>query len=151
LAPGTVGSLLPAAVALAMAQLGSPAAAIDAGMVLLAVVFGWACVHFGALAECAFGRKDPSQVVADEIAGQAVVLLLLPWRPADAPDALLWNAGWTCAAFVLFRAFDIIKPGPIRAIQSLPGGGGVLADDLLAGVVAGVLLHAGAAALTGAA
>jgi phosphatidylglycerophosphatase A len=147
LAPGTLGSLLPAGAALLMAQSGAPAAVIDAGMALTATLFGWACIHFGALAERTFGREDPSQVVADEIAGQAVVLLLLPWRPADAPDSLLWNSAWAGCAFLLFRVFDILKPGPIRTMQNLSGGSGVLADDLLAAVFAGALLQGAVVAI----
>ena len=71
------------------------------------------------------GRPDPGFVVIDEVAGQWVALLLLPplW-----PNALL--------AFLLFRFFDILKPPPIRQLEALPEGAGVMVDDLGAGVFA---------------
>jgi len=62
--------------------------------------------------------------------------------PAGAAEPLRW--GLVVVAFGLFRAFDILKPGPVDRLQSLPGGWGVMADDLLAGAFAGIL--AGAAA-----
>lgn len=142
LAPGTLGSLLPVLLALGLAFLNVVPGAIDAALLATAVLCGWSCVHFGHLAEQHFGREDPPQVVADEIAGQALVLLLMPWRMPAAPDAMLWNSAWAAAAFVLFRAFDILKPGPIRRMQELPRGAGVLADDLLAGVCAAIVLQA---------
>ena len=75
-----------------------------------------------------YGRPDPGFVVIDEVAGQWVALLLLPplW-----PNALL--------AFILFRFFDILKPPPIRQLEALPGGTGIMVDDLGAGVFALVL------------
>ena len=71
------------------------------------------------------GRSDPGFVVIDEVAGQWVALLLLPplW-----PNALL--------AFILFRFFDILKPPPIRQLEALPEGTGIMVDDLGAGVFA---------------
>ncbi len=71
------------------------------------------------------GREDPGFVVIDEVAGQWVALLLMPpvW-----PNALL--------AFVLFRFFDILKPWPIRKLEALPEGTGIMVDDLGAGVLA---------------
>ena len=71
------------------------------------------------------GRPDPGFVVIDEVAGQWVALLLMPplW-----PNALL--------AFILFRFFDILKPPPIRQLEALPEGTGILVDDLGAGLFA---------------
>lgn len=71
------------------------------------------------------GRPDPGFVVIDEVAGQWVALLFMPplW-----PNALL--------AFVLFRFFDILKPWPIRQLEALPEGTGIMVDDLGAGLVA---------------
>jgi phosphatidylglycerophosphatase A len=89
------------------------------------------------------GRKDPGEIVVDEIAGQAIALAgLHAVIPAVVSAPLRW--GLVVFAFGLFRAFDILKPGPIDRLQSLPGGWGVMADDLLAGALAGIL--AGAAA-----
>ncbi len=76
------------------------------------------------------GQQDPQIVVIDEVAGQLVTFLFLP-------VGALTLAGGT----VLFRAFDIWKPVPIRKLESLPHGVGIMADDLLAGVYANVVLQ----------
>jgi len=80
------------------------------------------------------GHADPSWVVSDEVAGQALAALGGAGCPGD-PLAV-------GAAFLLFRIFDVWKPGPIRALERLPAGWGVLLDDLAAGAAAavGVLL-----------
>ena len=62
----------------------------------------------------------------------SLCLLLLPWHDRDWQDALVQAV----VAFLLFRAFDILKPPPIEQSQRLPGGWGVLVDDLLAGLAA---------------
>jgi phosphatidylglycerophosphatase A len=71
------------------------------------------------------GRTDPGFVVVDEVAGQWVALLLVP---------PLWTNA--LVAVLLFRFFDILKPWPIRKLEALPEGTGIMADDLLAGVFA---------------
>ena len=77
------------------------------------------------------GNSDPSQAVVDEVIGQLIVFLFVPF-----------GIGWPfiIAGFLLFRLFDIWKPYPIDSLQVLPGGIGVCADDILAGVYAGVCL-----------
>ena len=73
-------------------------------------------------------KKDPSIVVIDEVAGQMIALLSGPfWLPT-------W---WSIlSAFILFRAFDIWKPYPIRRLEALESGLGIMADDVLAGIYA---------------
>ena len=106
-------------------------------MAVVAVLAAAACVATGGDAEKHFGRKAPSQVTADEWAGQAVAMIALP----TAGGAL---SGWAAAAvaaavgFVAFRVFDIAKPPPVRNVERVRGGWGILADDLLAGVYANV-------------
>lgn len=141
LAPGTVGSLAPPVVALLLLWLGMPALGVDVGMVLLLILGSAVCLRFGGVAERAFGRKDPSQVVADEVAGQAIPLLLLPWASAGHSDALRWNVALAAAAFLLFRLFDVAKPPPIRGVQRVEGGLGILIDDVIAGFCAAVVLQ----------
>lgn len=73
--------------------------------------------------------NDPSECVIDEVAGQLIAC-------AFAPRALAFYA----IAFLLFRLFDIVKPWPISAAERLPGGGGIMADDMIAGLIAGLLI-----------
>jgi len=76
------------------------------------------------------GKKDPSHVVIDEVAGQLVTLIACPilWKPL-------------LAGFILFRAFDIVKPPPIRSLEKLPEGTGIVVDDLGAGVYGLIVLQ----------
>jgi len=76
------------------------------------------------------GKKDPSHVVIDEVAGQLVTLVACPilWKPL-------------LAGFILFRAFDIVKPPPIRRLEKLPEGTGIVVDDLGAGVYGLIVLQ----------
>jgi phosphatidylglycerophosphatase A len=80
-------------------------------------------------------KKDPGKVVIDEVAGQFIALIPVPF--------VLGTAWWAViVAFILFRFFDIVKPYPARKFESLPGGLGIMADDLVAGIYAalGVML-----------
>ncbi|MGB2122877.1 MAG: phosphatidylglycerophosphatase A, partial [Candidatus Puniceispirillaceae bacterium] len=119
---------------------GSAAAVlVAAGLVQLG---GWA-LEIAALIVCVLGvraadiydretgSKDASDIVIDEVAGQWITLLVVPfdWR-------------WWIAAFVAFRLFDILKPGPVRLAERLPGGYGVMADDIVAGALAAACLLA---------
>jgi phosphatidylglycerophosphatase A len=82
-------------------------------------------------ASCAerwFGTKDHRAIVIDEIVGMVLALLALPFR-----------IGYVIAAFVLFRALDIFKPLP--AIEHLPGGWGIMCDDLVAAIITNIVLQ----------
>src|SRR5205085_8329557 len=76
------------------------------------------------------GQKDPGFVVIDEVAGQMIALIGVP---------VVWK--YLLAGFILFRGFDIIKPFPLRHLERLPGGTGIMMDDVGAGVYALVLLQ----------
>lgn len=138
-APGTWGSVPPVVLALILVGIGLPDRAVSVILLVVLLLFSLACVGFGAGAERSFGRKDPSEVVADEVAGQCVALLFLPWRMPGQGHAILWNLTLAILAFIGFRLFDILKPPPIRQLQSLPAGWGILVDDLAAGLVAGII------------
>jgi phosphatidylglycerophosphatase A len=121
-APGTVASAA-TAVALWLLALTPPALAV----VFLAVtaVGLWAAHE----AERALAVKDPGAIVVDEVAGMTLSVLALPSTPAV-----------LVAGFVLFRVFDVLKPFPANVSQRLPGGAGVMVDDLIAGAYALALL-----------
>ncbi|MBI3932855.1 MAG: phosphatidylglycerophosphatase A [Acidobacteria bacterium] len=78
------------------------------------------------------GLDDPGCVVVDEVVGQWVTLLFLPWTP-----------GVALAGFFLFRVMDVIKPYPARDLEALHGGWGIMADDLVAGIYANLLVRVG--------
>ena len=76
------------------------------------------------------GRKDPGFVVIDEVAGQMIALIGVP---------LSWK--YLLASFILFRSFDIVKPFPLRRLEGLPEGVGIMMDDVGAGLYALALLQ----------
>lgn len=78
-----------------------------------------------------FQKKDPQEAVVDEVIGQLIIFLFVPFD-------ISWKL--ILAGFLLFRLFDIWKPYPIDSLQNLPAGIGVCADDILAGVYGGVCL-----------
>jgi phosphatidylglycerophosphatase A len=118
LAPGTVAS---AATAVVLWLLGLSAPALLALIVVVTVLGVWAAGE----AERALGAKDPGAIVVDEVAGMALSVFAVPLTPAV-----------LVVAFVLFRIFDVVKPFPADAAQRLPGGVGVVVDDLVAGLYA---------------
>ncbi len=140
-ASGTWGSLPPVVLAalliIAGAGPGSAHAWVFAAVMgVLVVAFAASCVAFGDAAEARWG-KDPSPVVADEVAGMALALLLAP--PAvlsHEPVFALISLG---GLFVLFRALDVAKPWPCNRLQAVPSGWGIVLDDLVAGLYAAAL------------
>jgi phosphatidylglycerophosphatase A len=119
-------------------------------VLFLSLVGVWSAGRAAAYA----GVHDPQHVVIDEVAGQHITLLL-PLVPIALPDLAarmdfstyaifsalsMLNWKYLLAGFLLFRWFDIWKPYPIRSLEKLPGGWGVMADDWLAGVYAAILL-----------
>jgi phosphatidylglycerophosphatase A len=76
------------------------------------------------------GREDPGFVVIDEVAGQMIALIATP---------LSWN--YLLASFILFRSFDIVKPFPLRRLENLPDGTGIMMDDVGAGLYSLALLQ----------
>ena len=124
-APGTFGSLLGIPAAWGLAQIG-------AGATVAIVVAVIACaVWVAGEAERLLGRKDAACIVIDEFAG---ILTSLAGMPAT-----LFNLG---AGFVAFRAFDILKPFPARYLDArVPGGWGIVLDDVVAGIYSNLLLR----------
>lgn len=101
------------------------------GRVLLLLALFFLGSETGTRVEQLLGQKDPSRVVIDELVGQWLTIL-----PLAAPTTFE-----LVAAFVLFRFFDIAKPAPVRASENwLPGGYGIMIDDVLAGIYAAIVL-----------
>ena len=130
-APGTtVGSLAGAVVYWAAAATWPTAVAAVAfvGLALILPVSVWAC---GAEARRR-GIADPHPVVMDEVAGQWLTLAIVALVQHHQP-----GLRELASTFLLFRVFDVLKPWPIRRLERLPGGWGIVADDLAAGAAAG--------------
>lgn len=128
-APGTAGSL--AALAIAWA-LHTYAGVTAMGMGWLAILLALPGIWASDVVARAGGGKDPQIVVVDEVVGQ--------WITLAGATALNWKS-WLLA-FVLFRLFDIWKPPPVRQLERLPGGLGIIADDAMAGVYGALVLFA---------
>jgi len=129
LAPGTAGSLGALALGAVLVQYrgwGSSQFALLAAASMAPSV--WAAHVVSATS----GEKDPSRIVVDEAVGQ--------WMTLVGCTAYNWKS-WL-AAFLLFRAFDIWKPPPVRHAENLPGGLGIVADDVVAGLYSALVLFA---------
>lgn len=100
-------------------------------VILILILLTLAGVWAASRAEKLLGRKDPRAVVIDEVAGQLIAFAFVPFA----------SGTWMIVAgFVAFRAFDIWKPYPVRRLESLESGLGIMADDVLAGFYAATLL-----------
>ena len=126
-APGTIGSLvaLGTGYMIASFSLGVLVAAILA----VAILGIFAAERYGQRT----GKKDASEVIIDEVAGQWIPLVIIPLE-----------VEWYVAAFLLFRFFDISKIGSVGQAENFTGGIGVMADDLVAGILTAVVLWVGA-------
>jgi phosphatidylglycerophosphatase A len=139
-ASGTWGSLPPAVawIVLALAGVAPGGWTMTIVLIAIAVAASVGCVTFGRWSEQRYGKKDPGQVVADEVAGQAVALLWMPVLAIGVGPAWLDVVATGVIAFLAFRMFDIIKLPPANQLQALPHGWGILVDDLVAGVFANI-------------
>lgn len=132
--PGTWASLVTALIWYFVARAANLSPTLLAVVTLFAAaVITLAGVPAASIVENESGKEDPGHVVIDEVAGQLVALMLLPAR-----------FRYVLLAFVLFRVFDILKPPPIRRLERLHGGLGIMVDDVAAGVYAllvGLIVH----------
>jgi phosphatidylglycerophosphatase A len=146
LAPGTFGSAVGVLIYLGFCQIETGSAGylslrgwqeaqvtawIHVFNLILLLLFCLLGVWAASRATGLFKHKDPQQTVVDEVIGQLLTFLFVPF-------GLSWH--FIVAGFLLFRLFDIWKPYPIDSLQNLPAGIGVCADDILAGVYAGTCL-----------
>ena len=124
--PGTYGSVAGLLLWYAAAHAFQPAPRLlSLATLLVALLVTVVGIRASTIVARESGRKDPGFVVVDEVAGQLIALVLMP---ADWKHAAL--------ALVLFRGFDIFKPWPIRKLEALPEGTGIMLDDIAAGVFA---------------
>ncbi|OFW16987.1 MAG: hypothetical protein A3F70_17580 [Acidobacteria bacterium RIFCSPLOWO2_12_FULL_67_14] len=132
-APGTFGSAAGLALFWAVRSGGVPA--LEAAVIAAVLLAGtWSA----SAAERQLGVPDPGPVVIDEVAGMLITLAFIPVNTAG---ALL--------GFFLFRLLDIVKPWPARGFERLPGGLGVMADDVMAGVYGNLVMRGAVATLPG--
>jgi phosphatidylglycerophosphatase A len=127
--PGTCGSLVATLLWSGVARLVAPQHRAFGALLAAAMVTAVGIPAATRFAH-AVKEKDPQQVVIDEVAGQLLTLAFAPlaWKPV-------------LAGFILFRAFDMLKPPPIRSLEKLPEGTGIVLDDLGAGVYAAIVLQ----------
>jgi phosphatidylglycerophosphatase A len=128
---GTVASAVTAAIWLLAARTPGleifPYASLTLIAAIVATVMG--ILASGIMAR-ELGKKDPAEVVVDEVAGQLIALIAIPihWKSA-------------LVALILFRVFDIVKPPPVRNLEALPRGWGIMMDDVAAGFYALVVMQ----------
>jgi phosphatidylglycerophosphatase A len=124
--PGTYGSILALLLWYGAAHIFQPTfAALAIGTTIAAIAVTLVGIPAATIVARESGRKDPGLVVIDEAAGQLIALIAIP-------------ADWKHAALslLLFRAFDILKPPPVRQLERLPEGTGIMLDDVAAGIFA---------------
>jgi phosphatidylglycerophosphatase A len=127
--PGTWGSIATVILwALAISRI--PVASRAWATIVAAVVVTVIGIPAATLVARGAGLKDPQFIVIDEVAGQLVALISVP---------LAWKT--FLAGFILFRVFDMWKPFPIRRLERLPEGAGIVVDDLGAGLYALAVMH----------
>jgi phosphatidylglycerophosphatase A len=148
-ASGTWGSLPPALLMVAMAWTPAPGWVHMLVQLALAALASIACVRVGDRVEQVVGRKDPGVIVIDEVAGMALTLALAMLGVAIAsggvqrlaePMPVTLPLAVAAGGFLWFRVMDVIKPPPARRLQAVPGGLGVLIDDLVVAPYAALAL-----------
>lgn len=137
--PGTAGAVVGLALWLPLALTGHVTGTFLATLGLIAV-FTLLGIWSAGIAEAYWG-PDPSRVVMDETVGQWIAMLPLSvYAAVPAPLACGSFWLWAVVSLVLFRFFDIVKPLGVRKMEELPGGTGIMADDILAGIYSAVIL-----------
>ena len=135
-APGTWGSIPAALLFGLLCCFHAPPLIVFIVMLATVLAGSMICIIFAPAAIEATGKKDPREVVADELAGQALTFLVAPFLVGG---WLTWTS--VLVGFVAFRVFDVLKPWPCRRLEKLPAGFGILADDLMTGVYAAIVLQ----------
>ena len=137
-APGTFGALIGVAIFYGLFVACKPAPQyFQAAVILASIVVSALGLWASNRGEKIFGEKDAQRIVVDEVAGQLISFTLIaPLLVAELSNPTVV----IIIGFLLFRAFDIFKPYPIKQLQDLPAGLGVMFDDIVAGIYAAVVL-----------
>jgi phosphatidylglycerophosphatase A len=129
--PGTYGSIAALILWYVAAHIFHPSLlALSIGTAIAAIAAMLIGIPAATIVANESGREDPGHVVIDEVAGQLFALIALPSVP-----------GYAVLGLILFRAFDIFKPWPVRRFEALPGGTGIMMDDVAAGLLALISAH----------
>jgi len=144
LAPGTWGSLAAIGIYLLLRSLFLASGLITFSLIQLItiVIVTFTGIWAASQVERITGRKDPGKVVVDEVAGQLISVF-----PVLFLNSLYYWKWMVIVSFILFRVFDIVKPYPARRMERLPGGWGIMCDDLVAGAYGFVLVSIGVVVL----
>lgn len=137
-APGTFGALVGLAIfyVVFIACKTAPQY-FQACLIVVSFIISALGIWAGNRGEKIFGEKDAQRIVVDEVAGQLISFILIaPLLVAELSNPTIVML----LGFLLFRAFDIFKPYPIKLLQDLPAGLGVMFDDIVAGIYAAVVL-----------
>ena len=129
-APGTAGSVVGLALVIALRQTSLQPPELGLCLAALAGLLFALGVWSAGKAEKTLGRVDPGQVVIDEVLGQIITFIATP--------RITWVG--LVAGFILFRAFDVVKPFPARQAERFPGGWGIMLDDVVAGLYSLIVL-----------
>ena len=124
--PGTYGSIAALLLWYATARILNPSpSALAIGTAIAAAIITLIGIPAATIVARESSKKDPGHVVIDEVAGQLIALIALPPTP-----------GYAVFGLILFRFFDILKPWPVRKLERLPEGTGIMLDDVAAGILA---------------
>ncbi|MBU0701569.1 phosphatidylglycerophosphatase A [bacterium] len=129
-ASGTAGSMVGVMIYLAVYHLWSSFPHFWLFYTIGVVIISVAGIRLCSEAEAIFKVKDAKPIVWDEVAGYLITMIGI--QP---------NLWWVISGFILFRVLDVIKPGPLYSLQKLPGGLGIMIDDIGCGILGCVILH----------
>ncbi|MCI0662050.1 MAG: phosphatidylglycerophosphatase A [Acidobacteria bacterium] len=137
-APGTFGSILGLLIAYFLMSIFShDVILLQNSIIIVSVILAILGIWASSRAEKIFDQKDAGQIVLDEVCGQLISFLFIAPYIRRLGGEWIW---WGIAGFFLFRALDIIKPYPLKELEQIRGGLGVMLDDIIAGIYAAVVL-----------
>jgi phosphatidylglycerophosphatase A len=137
-APGTFGSILGLLIAyFLMSVFSSDLILLQNSIIIVSSILTGLGIWAATRAEKIFAQKDAGQIVLDEVCGQLISFIFFAPYLRRLGGQWVW---WGIAGFILFRALDILKPYPLRELEQVRGGLGVMLDDVIAGIYAAIVL-----------